>query len=190
MVMLVKDMLKTEVLHLLNEKIGYFRSFRNAANLRGQLESGGDRQQRQFKTEKWLQAELVHHFWAKDIQAVPEYSKAKWDLYIQWPDVVDGFRLALKCFADSAQNADFDYVGVAKDLSAIAALPSGQAFFALALPLVTESGDKQRYKYFIKMLQRIEKHPMRKHLDIQSFQIPFLAEANEGITLVWIEHKG
>lgn len=187
--MLPKDALKTEVLHLLKGNIGHFRSFRNAANLRGPLTPDGHRQLRQFKTEKWLQAELVHYLWAKDIEASPEYSKEKWDLCVHWPAVTGGFRLALKCFADSAQNARSDYDGVAKDLNAIAALPRGQAFFVLVLPLTTESEDKQRYKYSMEMLHCLQKHPMRKLLDIQRFPIPFVAESDEGITLVWVEHK-
>ena len=60
-----QNALRAEVLDLLNDKISHFRSFRNAANLRGQQVSEGHKHKNQFKTEKWLQAELVHHFWAK-----------------------------------------------------------------------------------------------------------------------------
>lgn len=194
------DTLRTELLQLLKDRINHFQAFRDVANLRGQRIADQHRHQRQYKTEKWLQAELVHHFWTKGIKVIPEYSKAKWDLYVRQPNSTVDFRIALKCFADSAQRARSDYFGgsaertdntrgVIKDLKAILDLPDGAASFALILPFATEIEDKQRYAYHNEMFQCIEAHQSRSCFDVQEYRIPFAGKADEGIVLLWIRCK-
>jgi hypothetical protein len=182
----MKNPYKSEVLDLIKNKLDHFRSFRNAATLRG------GEQERQFKTEKWLQAELIHYFLSKNIRAIPEYSQQRWDI------CVDGTLLALKCFADSAQTAHADYVGgvrrdsgkyagVKKDLDAIAETPIGQAAFALILPL--DPNDKKREKYRNEMLECVDKHPKRKNMSVEKIAFHFPENAPDGIVVVWIQRK-
>ena len=97
---------RSEVIQLTKARRDNFYSFRQAANYReGQGTHSHKKRLRQFKTEKWLQAELIHHFWSKQIPVIPEYSEEKWDLCIEKPDGEGNFLLAIKCLADSDQSA-------------------------------------------------------------------------------------
>lgn len=191
---------RTEVIRLIKAKRANFRSFRQAANYRGRRRKATNlaKHLRQFKTEKWLQAELVHYFWSKKVPVIPEYSNEKWDLCIEMPNGKGKFLLALKCLADSGQRALGDFYGggsapaekvkgVAKDLNAIAKYQPGQAALVLILPL--DPNDKKRTKYSMEMLAYIDQRRYRNIIDVKKYPIPFASRCSDGVLFVWLESK-
>ncbi|MBN2313385.1 MAG: hypothetical protein JXM79_05610 [Sedimentisphaerales bacterium] len=175
--------LRSEIIQLIKAKLEHFHSFRQAADFRG----GQVKHYRQFKTEKWLQAELVHYFWSKQIYVITEYSDEKWDLCIEKPNDEGNFLLAIKCLADSDQSAKGDFDGVRKDMEAIGKYQSMQAALLLVLPL--DTNDKKRTDYTKNMLERIEQYDLYESLIMKKDKILFASNGNEGIWVVWIEPK-
>lgn len=174
---------RSEIINLVKARRAYLRSFRRAANDR---EAHNNKKHlRQFKTEKWLQAQLVHHFRSKRIYVIPEYSTEKWDLCI--PNGESDFLLMLKCLADSGQHPSSDFRGVRKDLKAIGNSNSRQVALVLILPL--DANDKRRTNYTKKMLEYIEQYDTHKILIMKKDKILFAPNGNEGIWVVWIEPK-
>ncbi len=190
---------RSEVIQLINARRAHFHSFRKASNHREDRGTdSGTKHLRQFKTEKWLQAELTHHFWSKQVSATPEYSKEKWDLCIEKPNGEGNFLLAIKCLADSGQHARGDFYGgsaqsanqvggVSKDLEAVGKHQSGQAALVLILPL--DANDPRRTKYTKDMLNYIEQHKTRKTLTMKKDEIRFAPNCDEGVGVVWLEPK-
>lgn len=183
--------IRLEVVRLIETKRCHFCSFRKIANHRGtQVTRSKTKPKRQFKTEKWLQAELVHYFWSKGVSVIPEYAKKEWDLCIERPNGQGNFLLAIKCLADSDQSAkgDFDVDGgVRKDMEDVGKLHSTQGALLLILPL--DEKDQKRKKYTQKMLKYIEQHLACKTLTMKKDPIPFVLNGDEGVLIVWIEPK-
>ena len=179
---------RSEVIQLTNAKRAHFSSFRRAADHR-ECRGTHSRKKylRQFKTEKWLQAELTHHFWSKQIPVTPEYSEEKWDLCIERPNSEGNFLLAIKCLADSDQYAGSDFRGVRKDIEAVGKHRSRQAALVLILPL--DANDLRRINYTNKMLEYIRQHDTRKILTMEKDEIHFPPNGHEGVLVVWIELK-
>jgi len=182
--------IRSEVVRLVEARRCHFCSFRRAANYREGRGTRKKKHLRQFKTEKWLQAELVHHFSSNGIDVIPEYPDRKWDLCIEKPNGEGNFLLAIKCLADSDQSAkgDFDGVsGVGKDIEAVSKHPSSQAALVLILPL--GANDRKRTNYTKKMLEYIEQRDSRKTLALKKDAILFAPNSDEGVWVVWIEPK-
>jgi len=181
------DQLESVVLELLREKLGHFKTFAQVAKHKGEQSKG---QAPQFKTEKWLQAELVVRLWARGMNAIPEYTKKeKWDIYVPVSVQLSvPYFLALKCLSDSDQNPNGDYTSVEKDLISLVDFDPnrGKVSMVLILPL---SESEKRKKYREGMLENIKNYARVKELEIQPHKLTFALDSHEGIELMWIEPK-
>lgn|GEM_PF-3304319 len=176
--------IRLEIVRLIEARLRHFCSFRRAAEHKGN--HSNKKHLRQFKTEKWLQAELVHHFWFKQIPVTPEYSEEKWDLCIERPNGQGDFLLAIKCLADSGQCASSDFRGVQKDLEAVGKLHSTQGALLLILPL--DENDRRRRNYAARMLECTEHHDPH-NLIVKKDKILFAPSGDEGVWVVWVEPR-
>jgi len=177
-----KRQVESAVFRLLRQKLNYFEMFACIADLRGQKPG----QKAQFKTEKWLQVELVVCLWHLGIRAIPEYGRQRWDLYI--PSDSDSQApcfLALDCLSDSAQSAPRDFSAVKEDLNL--ALDHDHACVALILPFSLLPGRRKSYRS--SMMRCIANYPRVAVLEMREHRLPFEQRAQEGIVLVWIEKK-
>ena len=180
------DPLESVVLDLLREKLSHFRTFAQVAKYKGEQSKG---QASQYKTEKWLQTELVVHLWARGMSVIPEYTKEKWDIYVPASAELSGpYFLALKCLSDSDQNPNGDYKSVEKDLNSLVDFDPnrGKVYMALILPL---SLSVQRGKYLRGMLSNVENYARVEELEIRAHKMTFVSDSLEGIVFMWIEPK-
>ncbi len=177
--------LEQEILELLNQKMEHYSIFRRVTDLRKK-----QGQSAQFKTEKWLQTEIMVHLWKKGYRVISEYGTERWDLCVL-PDAnhVYSILLALDCLSDSAQSARSDYENVAEDLTKIVNLEQsqGKGYVVLTLPMSETSSRRRNYYRLMKEL--IGQHPFAKRLETREYRIPYDVQSAEGIILVWIETK-
>jgi len=124
--------IEAQIQILLGERLSCFKIFADVAKKRGKEEG----QLAQFKTEKWLQAELLLGLWRRGYSVIPEYGADRWDLAVQTRGgkVV---KIALKCLSDSAQSAKRDFQGIRTDVIKVldSCSSANEAFLVLILPL-------------------------------------------------------
>jgi hypothetical protein len=171
------DRIEKVVLTILSKRRRYFARFAQIASLKGQ------NQEPQYKTEKWLQAEVVEY---KLVKGQGQYC---WDVYIPPSRAGDRpcYFLALKCLSDSRQS---DYHSVKDDLDAILSFnpQNGKPCMALVLP-DSANHMSERWKYRDKMLRKIGGHNGANRLQQRLTDLRFPAPVTDGITLTWIERK-
>jgi len=177
--------LRSVIYELLSQKIGYFKVFAQVTELKKQ-----NQQTAQFKTEKWLQAELLIHLWSRGVRAIPEYGPTRWDIFVP-PSPLNktAHFLALDGLSDSGQSASKDYEGVKEDIDSVLGHKAikVKASVVLVLPLAPLSS--RRGKYRSAMLGFIHGHSHTQILSVNEQKILFESGSQEGIAFVWIERR-
>jgi len=129
-----------EILNLLEEKKKYFYNFYLAAQQRGRKG-----QKKQYKVEKWVQAELINRFWDNETTVIPEYrlnDRYFWDLYFPEEDIF----VAIKSYIESAQGLAAESPGMQRDLQEIKK-NSRKCVFLLLLPSGEGKRNKRKNRY-------------------------------------------
>lgn len=174
------------MLDLLKQKIIYFLYFAYAANLK--------EKNKQFKTEKWLQAEFLVYLqshWKHGFNVIPEYKNRKWDLYIRFDDNKQkDCYVALKNLADSSENAKAqDKKDIEKDLESVIdhKCNDGRACLIIILPY----GRNEKYLADILCYVKnyIHVNDVNSELVFNNNNRPLLFpnSQNEGIQMIFIE---
>lgn len=171
------------IIDIVESKMDYFLAFKKIADLKGEFNDGVNKKQMgQFKTEKWLQAEIaatLFNNYEKDIKIIPEFTKKKWDLYIEWKKSKK-ILIELKCFPTSAQNPNGDFKPIKKDIEKLAMYESNihHKLYILILPFEGKYKDKieKNLKSEIKTLQWKLKQKILESVE----------QSKQGVTFLWI----
>lgn len=172
--------LRNEIIETLKRKKEYFLVFKNIAKFKGKF----TQQIAQFKTEKWVQAELAFSLF-KNYEVIPEYYSRKWDLKLILRNTKSSFLLHLKCYSASAQQAKRDFVSIQSDRDEmlIDFENESQKLFCIIL---SKDNSNKKLSYTNQMTDKITCGFEKEKFNLIKEEILF-ADSDEGIIIFWIE---
>jgi len=179
-----------EIIKLLKKKKGYFYNFYRAAI--GKKRNG---QRWQYKVEKWVQAEIVNHFWKKGWVALPEYNRSRWDINISRSEETPakGLHIAIKCFAESFCQSIFEEIKkVKKDFEMIKQNTDKRCAFLLIVPWAEGGERRDRGEKYLDAMPRPEDCTDLAERMIEPYReekIYFRIETQEGILVKYWEFR-
>jgi len=142
-----------EIIKLLKKRKGYFYNFYRAAEKKKNIGKS-----RQYRIEKWIQAELVNYLWEHEQEAIPEYRFTEegkfWDIYIEAEKGTENLVL-IKSYVESAQYPSGEAKAIKDDLEEIIRSTDKKCAFLLLLPW-GKNEYKGRKEHAKKVLEKIK----------------------------------
>ncbi|HNP24567.1 MAG TPA: hypothetical protein PKM63_05885 [Panacibacter sp.] len=182
--------LKKEIYKIVEDRIDYFMVFQDIAKCKKNIY----KQLEQYKTEKWLQAEIIYFLqkkYSNKYNVIPEYSSKKFDTHNPWDIFIEliadnpenGIFLEMKCLVASKQGGDVDNVII--DINKLGATyinyKNYEKNYLVILPLIS---DRYAQRILSKVDIEIKKYPM------SVFRKEIKYNKERGITFIWINVEG
>lgn len=108
---------------------------------------------KQFKTERWIETEMILYLLDENYSIIPEFNNKEWDIKLTDNINNQEFYVQLKDYSGSKQNFNKDIQGIKKDLNMI--LHKENSVLVFILSLEKRSDYENQFKSYFNEIENI-----------------------------------